>query len=92
ADGDLSTAAVATEKGTVNPLAPALNWAAPQGTYTPGSAFHLGAITYGLNAFAGDNNRLVSLVVHGIPVGATLSDGTNSFTATAGHTTIDVST
>src|SRR5207237_1212211 len=35
-------------------------------------------------------NALASLVVSAIPVGATLSDGTHSFTAGAGSTAVDV--
>ncbi|MCW9046601.1 MAG: type I secretion C-terminal target domain-containing protein, partial [Gammaproteobacteria bacterium] len=38
-----------------------------------------------------DNSEVLSTVVSGIEIGATLSDGTNNFTATAGNTSIDVS-
>src|SRR5207253_731424 len=44
-----------------------------------------------VNGAAGDSNSLSSLVVSAIPVGAVLSDGHgNSFTATAGNTSVDV--
>ena len=39
----------------------------------------------------GDGSETLSVVVGGIPLGATLSDGANSFTATAGNTSVDVS-
>ena len=39
----------------------------------------------------GDGSETLSVVVGGIPLGATLSDGANSFTATAGDTSVDVS-
>ena len=39
----------------------------------------------------GDGSETLSVVVGGIPLGATLSDGTNSFTATAGDTSVDIS-
>src|SRR5204863_4034942 len=50
-------------------------------------ALNLGA---GVNGRVGDANSLAALVVSAIPVGATLSDGTHSFTATAGNTSVDV--
>jgi hypothetical protein len=39
----------------------------------------------------GDGSETLSVVIGGIPLGATLSDGANSFTATAGNTSVDVS-
>src|SRR5204863_7905846 len=50
-------------------------------------ALDLGA---GVNGRVGDANSLAALVVSAIPVGATLSDGSHSFTATAGNTSVDV--
>src|SRR5207253_3031942 len=50
-------------------------------------ALNLGA---GVNGLAGDANSLASLTISAIPVGATLSDGSHSFTATAGNTSVDV--
>src|SRR6202022_791916 len=38
----------------------------------------------------GDANALATLVVSAIPLGATLSDGTHTFTASAGNTSVDV--
>jgi hypothetical protein len=92
AEGNLSVSASATEKVTVNPMAPTVTWAAAHGAFTAGSPVALGAISYSINGSVSDSNQLSSLVVHGIPVGATLSDGTNIFVATAGHTSVDVST
>jgi hypothetical protein len=37
-----------------------------------------------------DESETLSVVISGIPVGATLSDGTTSFTATAGQTSVDI--
>src|SRR5207245_1108054 len=42
------------------------------------------------NALAGDANALATLVVSAIPLGAVLSDGTHTFTATAGNSSVDV--
>ena len=39
-----------------------------------------------------DGSETLAVTVSSIPVGATLTDGVNSFTATAGHTTVDIST
>jgi uncharacterized protein YheU (UPF0270 family) len=39
-----------------------------------------------------DGSETLAVSVSGIPVGATLTDGVNSFTATAGQTSVDVST
>jgi Ca2+-binding RTX toxin-like protein len=38
-----------------------------------------------------DGSETLALVASGIPVGATLSDGVNSFTATTGQTSVDIS-
>src|SRR5437763_8372582 len=72
---------------TVNPLAPTLAPVAETGLEGSPIALDLGA---GINGLAGDANALASLVVSAIPVGATLSDGTHSFTAGAGSTAVDV--
>src|SRR2546429_115150 len=48
-------------------------------------ALDLGA---SINGLAGDANALASLVVSAIPVGATLSDGTHSFTTGPGSTAV----
>jgi len=39
-----------------------------------------------------DGSETLALVASSIPVGATLSDGVNSFTATTGQTSVDIST
>ncbi len=92
AEGNLSTTTTATEVVTVNPLAPTVTWAAtPAVTIVAGTPFSLGTLSYALNGNVADNDHLKSMIVSGVPVGATLSDGTHTFTATAGHTSIDVS-
>src|SRR5437763_1035818 len=65
---------------TVNPLAPTLAPVAETGLEGSPIALDLGA---SINGLAGDANALASLVVSAIPVGATLSDGTHSVTASA---------
>ena len=45
-------------------------------------ALNLGASAKNL---AGDSNSLATLTISAIPVGATLSDGVHTFTATAGQ-------
>src|SRR5947199_2609836 len=77
----------ATEAVTVNPLAPPLPPVAATGLSSSLIALDLGA---GINGLAGDANALASLTISAIPVGATLSDGTHSFTAGAGSTAVDV--
>src|SRR5262249_38323967 len=94
-DGNTSTA-TATELVTVAPLAPDLNPVAAQGNEDTAIALNLGVTVRNLSGANGDAsaNSLNMLVVSGIPVGDTLSDGTglpgHSFTATAGHTLVDV--
>src|SRR5205085_572801 len=87
AEGNLSTTTSASETVTVNPLAPTLAPLAETGLEGASIALDLGA---GVNGLAGDANSLASLVVSAIPLGATLSDGTHSFTAGAGRTAVDV--
>ena len=38
-----------------------------------------------------DGSESLEVQIGAIPVGATLSDGVNSFTATSGNTTVDIS-
>src|SRR6202043_2760379 len=87
AEGNLSAVTTATETVTVDPLAPTLAPVAETGLEGAPIALDLGA---GVNGLAGDANSLASLVVGAIPVGATLSDGTHTFIATAGNTSVDV--
>ena len=88
-DGDISAATTTTQTITVNPVAPTVAPVAATGAVGTPIALHLGVTVNGL---AGDSNNLASLVVSSIPVGAVLKDGAgHSFTATAGHTSVDVS-
>src|SRR6202043_2871189 len=87
AEGNLSTTATATETVTVNPLAPSVAPVASSGLEGASIALNLGTTVNGL---AGDANALATLVVSAIPLGATLSDGTHTFTASAGNTSVDV--
>src|SRR6202030_1776905 len=87
AEGNLSTTTTATEAVTVNPLAPGLAPVAASGLEGAAIALNLGATVNGL---AGDANALATVVVSAIPLGATLSDGTHTFTASAGSTSVDV--
>ena len=89
AEGNTSSAS-ASEAVTVNPLAPAVAWSPASASGVEGSPIALGAISDTVNSLAGDGNSLVSLTVGAIPVGATLSDGTHSFTAAAGSTSVNV--
>ncbi len=90
AEGNLSTTTTATEVVTVNPLAPTVTWAVAPSAGLEGSTIALGSLAVTVNGLAGEANSLTSLVVSAIPVGATLSDGANTFTATAGHTSVNV--
>ena len=71
----------ASEMVAVDPLAPALAPTPAYGLLNNTTALNLGAAVRGL---AGDASALSSLTVSAIPVGPTLSDGTNSFTASSG--------
>jgi hypothetical protein len=94
-DQDANTAS-ASELVTVAPLAPNLNPVIAQGNEDTAIALDLGVTVKSLSGANGDAspNSLDTLVVSGIPVGATLSDGTglpgHSFTASAGNTSHDV--
>jgi hypothetical protein len=85
--GQLSTATTATEAITVNPVAPTLAPVAETGVEGSPIALNLGASAKNL---AGDSNSLATLTISAIPVGATLSDGVNTFTATTGNTSVSV--
>src|ERR1700682_1048986 len=87
AEGNLSTTTSATEAVTVNPLAPTVAPVAASGLEGSAIALNLGTTVNGL---AGDANALATVVVSAIPVGAVLSDGTHTFTASAGNTSVDV--
>ena len=85
--GQLSAATTATEAITVSPAAPTLAPVAETGVEGSAIALNLGASAKNL---AGDSNSLATLTISAIPVGATLSDGGNTFTATAGSTSVSV--
>src|SRR5208337_2866931 len=84
---DLSSTTTAIETVTVSPLAPTVAPVAGSGVEGSAIALNLGVTVNGLS---GDSNSLASLLVSAIPVGATLSDGINSFTASSGSTSVDV--
>ena len=85
--GRLSAATTATEAIAVSPVAPTLAPVAETGVEGSAIALDLGASAKNL---AGDSNSLATLTISAIPVGATLSDGVNTFTATAGSTSVSV--
>ena len=72
---------------TVAPLAPTLAPVAAVGVEGAAVALSLGVT---INSRSGDTNSLASLMVSAIPAGAILSDGTNTFKATSGNTSVDV--
>ena len=78
-----------SEAVTVNPLAPTVTSVAASGVEGSAIALNLGVT---VNKLGSETNSLATLVVSAIPVGATISDGTNTFTATSGHTSIDIHT
>ena len=82
AQGNSSAAATGTESVTATAGA-TVSWSAPAGPGVEGSAIALGALT------PSSGNPLTSVLVSGIPVGAQLSDGTHSFTATTGTTSVN---
>src|SRR3979490_950913 len=86
AEGNLSTTTTATEAVPVNPLAPTVAPVASSGLEGASIALNIGTTVNGL---AGDANSLATVVVSDIPLGATLSDGTHTFTASAGNTAAD---
>jgi hypothetical protein len=81
----LRRTASATQAVIVTPLAPAVAPAA--GVEGDAIALNLGVT---VNSRSGDTNSLASLMVSAIPVGAILSDGTHSFKATSGNTSVDI--
>src|SRR5262249_51059530 len=85
-DGQGGTA-TGTVSLTVTPVADA-----PALSVTPATGNENAAIPLSVSPALINTDRSEALAVQigAIPVGATLSDGTNSFTATAGNTTADV--
>src|SRR5204862_3046889 len=87
ADGEDTTSAAQSIAVTVSPDAPVLSV-----TATAAGAEDT-AIPLVISASITDGAETVSAItVSSIPVGATLSDGTNTFTATALNTSVDVHT
>src|SRR5262249_38651140 len=72
-----------TELVTVFPLAPSVSAVEVKG-------IEGAAIPLKITASANGDSTLSSLLIGNIPVGATLSDGTHSFTAQSGSTSIDI--
>src|ERR1700686_1037441 len=85
----------ATEAVTVNPLAPTVAWSPSSASVNHGqdlNPFALGTISYTINGLPGDSNSLQSLTISGLRVGDTISDGSHTFTASGGNTSVNVST
>jgi len=80
----------ATQAITVDETPPTVTWLPQAESGIEGTAIALGAITATVNSLPGHSDSVQSLVVSGIPAGAVLTDGTNSFMATSGNTSIDV--
>ena len=88
ANGDVSAPASATELVTIAPIAPTI-------TVSPASGTEGSPISLNISASASDpydrDSIVTSLMISGIPVGDTLSDGHgHTFTATNGQTSVDV--
>ena len=79
-----------TQAITVDETPPRVTWLRQAESGVEDTTIALGAITATVNSLPGHSNSVQSLVVSGIPVGAVLTDCTNSFTATSGNTSIDV--
>ncbi len=82
AQGNLSTTTNGTETLSVGGL-PTVTWSPATGTGVEAGAIALGTI-------APSGTGLTSVLVSGIPIGATLGDGTHSFVASAGTTSVNV--
>jgi Bacterial Ig-like domain/FecR protein len=80
----------ATQAITVDETPPTLTGLAQAESGIEGTTIALGAITATVNSLPDHSDSVQSLVVSGIPAGAVLTDGTNSFMATSGNTSIDV--
>jgi hypothetical protein len=80
----------ATQAITVDETPPTVTWLAQAENGIEGTTIALGAITATVNSLPDHSDSVQSLVVSGIPAGAVLTDGTNSFMAPSGNTSIDV--
>jgi VCBS repeat-containing protein len=89
---NISASGTGTETVTVNPLAPTPGWASgATASGIEGTAIPLTTLSTTINSMTGDSNLRYSLTIHGVPTGATLSDGTHSATSTSTTQEIDVS-
>ncbi|MCP8939442.1 VCBS domain-containing protein [Alsobacter sp. SYSU M60028] len=80
----------ATDSIVVNPFAPELQWG-PTSQGLEGQPIAIGDLSVFARALPGDANTIKSVVISGIPLGVTLSDGAgHSFTATNKVKSIDV--
>ncbi len=84
AEGNLSAATTGAESVTANGAAPAVTWSPGTETGAEGGVIALGTLA------PSGGNPLTSVLVSGIPVGAKLADGTHSFTAATGSTSVNV--
>ena len=85
-----NSAPEATQAITVDETSPTVRWLPQAESGVEGTTIALGTISATVNSLPGHSNSVQSLVVSGIPVGAVLTDCTNSFAATSGNTSIDV--
>ena len=86
-DAPITTSATATGTEALNVSAPTtlptVGWSPASGSGVEGAVIALGTL-------AASGSSLTSVVVSGIPAGDTLSDGTHSFIAAAGSTSVNV--
>ncbi|MBR0938283.1 Ig-like domain-containing protein [Bradyrhizobium jicamae] len=78
----------ATQVIRVDETLPTVTWLPQAESGVEGAAIALGTIAASASSLPG--NSVQSLVVSGIPIGAVLTDGTNSFVATSDDTSVDV--
>ena len=96
-DFSLNVTATASEDGTSASSSASLNvdvtGVADTPTVTVNDATGLEdtAIDLNVSAAVADADESLAVSIDGIPVGATLTSGTNTFTATAGNTSVDIS-
>jgi hypothetical protein len=86
----MTSSASANEAVIVDPLAPSVAWSTSSVSGTAGSAIALSTLSDTINGLSGDSNSLQSLMLAGLPAGVTLADGTHSFTAATGSTSVNV--
>ncbi|MGJ4931283.1 tail fiber protein [Bradyrhizobium sp. HKCCYLS2038] len=86
-----TSTATATEQVTVSPLPPSVTWSGNGVIAQHGVPIHV-VLTAGVGGTPDDtaHNSIAAIVISGIPEGATLSDGTHTFTASNAVTSQDV--